>query len=44
MILAHEQVVTEYFFFFQGSIGARKMNLSLSLPIYSLYFYVKDKI
>ena len=36
MILAHEQVSAEYFFFHQVQIGQAKMNLYLSLPIYSL--------
>ena len=41
MILAHEQVVTErYFFFSNVQMVKAKMNLNLSLPVYRL-FYVK---
>ena len=38
MVLAHEQVVTEgYFFFFSNvQMVQAKMNLNLSLPVYSL--------
>ena len=37
MFPAHEQDVTErYFFFSQGSNGAAKRNLYLSIPVYSL--------
>ena len=37
MFLAHEQDATErYFFFYQGSNGAAKMNSYLSIPIYIL--------
>ena len=37
MILAHEQGITErYFFFSQSSNGATKMYLYLNLPVYSL--------
>ena len=37
MFLAHEQNVTErYFFFSQGSNGAAKINLYLNILVYSL--------
>ena len=37
MILAHEQDVTErYFFFSKGSNDAAKINSYLNLPVYSL--------
>ena len=37
MVLAHEQVVTKrYFFFSNVQIVQAKMNLNLSLPVYSL--------
>ena len=37
MVLAHEQVVTErYFIFSNVQMVQVKMNLNLSLPVYSL--------
>ena len=37
MIIVHEKVVTEwYFFLLSGSNGADKMNLYLILPVYNL--------
>ena len=37
MVLAHEQVITErYFFFSNVQMVQPKMNLNLSLPVYSL--------
>ena len=37
MVLAHEQVVTErYFFFSNVQMVQAKMNLNISLPVYSL--------
>ena len=37
MVLAHEQVVTErYFFFSNAQMVQAKMNLNLSLPVCSL--------
>ena len=36
MILAYEQVVTEYLFFSEGANGAGKTEFHLSLPIYNL--------
>ena len=39
MVLAHEQVVTErYFFLSNFQMVQTKMNLNLSLPVYSLIF------
>ena len=37
MVLAHEQVVTErYFFFSNVQMVQEKMNVNLSLPVYSV--------
>ena len=36
MILAHEEVVTEFFFSLKVQIVRARMNLYLSLPIYSI--------
>ena len=45
MILAHEEVVTEYFFSLKLQMVQAQMNLYLSLPIYTLISTqnIKDK-
>ena len=43
MILAHEQVVTEYFIFSEGSHGAGKNGFVSQLTCLQSQFYVKYK-
>ena len=43
MILAHEQVVTEYFFFSLGSNGAGENEFVFQLTYLQPHFYIKYK-
>ena len=44
MILAHEEVITEYFFFSQGSNGVGKNEFVSQFTYLQPHFYIKYKI